>query len=487
MRRFRLLLALGLLTAILGGGQAANAAGFLDMFRKKPPPAAPPPETTTTTTAPVAEVSTPGDSGLTRIRTTIESQAAWAYFTLDGAEIRASKLVSQSGATVTSLGPLIGVSGKGTAVIDFVFKIPSGTAPTVTTCRNYQGALTVTFTRMTDAPTVAARVVNNALFSGAQSGQCEFYQRNSVSRSALIGPVRWPLRQDPRRLVLANYFPWYDATTLTYPVGDQPTGPANTSDLQQVKQMVDMAVEAGLDGFIVEYEGSPAHEQRATYLIEEASRRTGFTTSLQLDLEIIKTRFGALSPEILDAILNVVATRSTAPSQLKMNGNPVVFVFGAHHTNYADWSAALDRLTGATGVRPYVIANNANLFAPGIFDFANLSPDRAALNQNAADWLYQRKLIPGLYDTASPLWVAPVSPGYDESRLGRTRSVVIDRADGQRFVDEWESILTSLPDWVVVTSWNEYYEQSHVMPGADTGTRALDQLKTWTEHFHQYG
>ena len=39
------------------------------------------------------------------------------------------------------------------------------------------------------------------------------------------------------------------------------------------------------------------------------------------------------------------------------------------------------------------------------------------------------------------------------------------------------------PEWVLITSWNEWYETTNVAPGTTTGTRALDQTRTWTRRF----
>jgi hypothetical protein len=80
-----------------------------------------------------------------------------------------------------------------------------------------------------------------------------------------------------------------------------------------------------------------------------------------------------------------------------------------------------------------------------------------------------------------------VTPGYDDRLLGRITSLFIDRRAGARFDESWQASMSTLPEWVLVTSWNEYYEQTHVMPGTTTGTLALDQVATWSGAFHRTG
>jgi len=39
---------------------------------------------------------------------------------------------------------------------------------------------------------------------------------------------------------------------------------------------------------------------------------------------------------------------------------------------------------------------------------------------------------------------------------------VVDRQGGRRYDDTWAAALSGAPDWVVVTSWNEWFEGTSV-------------------------
>ncbi|MEY2570478.1 MAG: hypothetical protein QOE63_828, partial [Acidimicrobiaceae bacterium] len=305
----------------------------------------------------------------------------------------------------------------------------------------------------------------------------------------LIGPVRWPARRDPRPLVLANYYPWYDPSTLTQNFGDQPTGPANTNDPATVAQALDLARGSGIDGFIVEYEATAANDPRIDYVFNAADQRPGFQVALTIDLDLLVRRNnGNLTTQILDDALGAVASHAGHPSQLQVNGQPVVFVYGTHWVTGSQWGAALQRLYTATGVRPYAIPDDASLGTPAqyLYGTNNLS-SMDQLLQWAAGNLLQTQLQPGLDGQSGPLWVAPVSPGYDDTRLGRAQPIKVDRNGGVRYNQEWYATLNTLPDWVIITSWNEYYEQTHIAPGSLSGTQALDQTAAWAASFHQTG
>ena len=447
------------------------------------PAAAPGP---TRRSTPRPPVGIRADTGLTRIRFEIESAAAWTAVTLDQTSIGAVRVVSTSGdMRVTSTGPALSVDGHGTAVIDTVLAITSGAEPVLSMCKNYLGPATVTVIRRTDDPVIVATAVNDGGDPNVPAGSCENARSFPIPRSALIGPVRFPARVDSRPLVLANYYPWYDAQALEHRYGDQPVGPANTDDPADVAAMVDLAANVGIDGFVVEYEGTPAHTPRIDSVYRQADRYEDFSAALTIDLDILASRSGrGLTSSQLDDALDAVADHAGAASQLRVGNRPVAFVYGARKADPSQWQSAIARLSSRRGVVPFIVADDANLGAPGRYEYGNnYAPSDDGLARWSADKLTQFRLNPALDGETGPLWVAPVSPGYDDTRLGRSRSIFVDRAGGQRYASEWRAALSTLPDWVIVTSWNEYFEQTHLMPGSSTGTRALEQTADYAPAF----
>lgn len=512
-RTAALLVALALVgTACQPGGSGGTAAGT--STTTAPPPATtstvPPvpstttaPPTTTTTIAPdpgpLPTTTVPGggggtgelalkDTGLTRLQVDVSSRAAWITLRLNGTTIKLSKVLATSGNTrVTGLGGSdIALWGDGTASIDLVLAVPQGAATYLSLCKNYLGPASITLTRRTEAPTPILSYTATGSDPSAASG-CENYAQAPLDRSSLIGPVRWPARRDPRPLVLANFYPWYDPTTLQTSFGDQPTGPANTNDPAVVQQAVDLARGSGIDGFVIEYEGSPANEPRIRYAYDAADARPGFNAALLIDLDVLSRRSGGLTVQSLDAALQEVAAYAGRSSQLRMGDQPVVFLYGAARVTPVQWNAAVERLRAATGLQPFVIPDDAGLGIPAryLYSTNNVSDDQLAQWSDAE--LTDLQLRPAFDGWSPGLWVAPVSPGYDDTRLGRPSPMVTDREGGARYDRTWQAAVGSLPDWIIISSWNEYYEQTHVAPGTTTGTRALDQTARWAASFDRTG
>ncbi|MBA2280608.1 MAG: hypothetical protein H0W25_05135 [Acidimicrobiia bacterium] len=446
----------------------------------------------TTTAAPPTTV--PGSAngnptGLTRARITIDSQAAWVTLDLRGMTILTSRVFQTFGnARMTSLGGQdIDINGDGRAVFDVVLSVAPGAATGISMCKNYLGPATVTVARLTDGEAGIATFTN----SGSNTtpiGGCENPGSFDIDRSALVGPVRWPARHDPRPLVLANYYPWFESTRLGTNFGDQPVGPADTSNPAQVAEAIALAANSGIDGFIVEFERSPDNEPRIDEAYNAADRQDGFDMAMMLDFDIIGSRSGWITPQILDSMLAVVAQRASHSSQLRVGRDPVVFLYGTARLDPAQWSNALDRLFGATGMRLFVVSDSHRVPSPGIYEYSSsFANTELLLQQWSSGTLLERHARPGLVGATTPLWVAPVSPGYDDTRLDRPNPYLVDRAGGLRYDQSWEAAVGTLPDWIMITSWNEYYEQTHVMPGHTTGMLALEQTAEWAAQFHATG
>ena len=69
-----------------------------------------------------------------------------------------------------------------------------------------------------------------------------------------------------------------------------------------------------------------------------------------------------------------------------------------------------------------------------------------------------------------------VSPGYDDTELGRPAPrPVTPRFAGQTYVSEWTAAMAQQPDWIIISTWNEWHEGSELEPSLELGTTILDE------------
>ncbi len=97
-------------------------------------------------------------------------------------------------------------------------------------------------------------------------------------------------------------------------------------------------------------------------------------------------------------------------------------------------------------------------------------------NSKFARWVADARNTYGTYK----YWVATVMPGYNDIRTGRSDGFAQDRWGGDYYEGSWQAAIASNPDWIVITSFNEWPEGSHIEPSASYGNQYLDLTARWS-------
>src|SRR3989338_4317394 len=86
--------------------------------------------------------------------------------------------------------------------------------------------------------------------------------------------------------------------------------------------------------------------------------------------------------------------------------------------------------------------------------------------------------------TGSPLFV-PVIPQYDDTKVRRNLGFTIHREyHGESLYDlTWRIAQTNQADYILITTWNEFFEGTAIEPSKEYGTKYLEATKKWTDQF----
>lgn len=426
------------------------------------------------------------DTEYTHLRVTLTSTSDWATAQFLGSRVVTLRVVDRSdGAAPKAWSKGISLNGPpgSWAVADLIADVSSTDQPELRLRKGSLGEATATLERITDGPETLATLNNRLDRSPATV-------RQALDPAALVaGGLQVP-EIDGRRLTLAWYYPWFNEETFASGSwSDTPRDPEDTTDPEEVARMVDLAADNGVSGFITSWNGRGRNTERVDYVFAAASARGDFVVAPGIEIAGI-TNHHPVAATAVESGIRAVLERSAWPAYLHHESRPVVVMYGMSRLAPQEWTLIRDRLA-ADGHHPFFVGDTADpaYDLDGVYHYNPNRLDAGALRrfygQRAEDLRIPAQIDPSLRQR---LWAATVSPGFD-TRSSMLGSALLgtgefrDRDGGARYNATWNAALDSAPEWIFVTSWNEWYESTHIAPSDRHGSRALEQTRTWSGEF----
>ncbi len=299
--------------------------------------------------------------------------------------------------------------------------------------------------------------------------------RRKVARKTLLG---------------AHYYPWYRAgkdpehwneNQEFAAVHDFPSaGPYSSGDDGLIRRHLRMAMGAGLDFFVVNwqvtFQGLNPTELEATRRLFKTVTENGYPLSLAI-LVAINTD----DPRVIKAALRTAREEFVpSPAYQRFQNRPVVWYYLSHPFMGYFFQHYRDLVRLNRGCHPIATGGLVyNRFLPRM------------LKGFFSGWCLYSPLQVGPKRTWESIWketyrdfvedggrvrVFTVCPGYDDSRLTSAQRkdlrYRVIRREGTRSYQTMQRTalqLTPPPDLVVVTSFNEFHENTHIEPSREFG------------------
>lgn len=429
---------------------------------------------TTSSTAPAVPAA--------HLRIVLASTSDWTQLRFTTGTVVAQHISATSGSgswTAPGFGlAMTGGNGSATTVTDdLVLSDTSGAASIgFAIQKGYGGSTTAYVVNENGATAGPTQVFSDTVQSTTDWSNAQSF---SVARSTLMGTTTLALpRADSRRLVLADFYPWW--STYTDPtLADTPANPRSTNSLAGVESMTAQAKANGVNGFVVSWDGQNGHGSQFQLALRAAKDKHQVITGYLETAEAASSVSSSQLPSTVLTWLAQLLKYSPNSSFLKASdGVPVVFVYQMGTLTAAQWSSLLAQLKSQYGYSVHLVGDVTDpAYTPyewGIGRYPAVDSGASLTNRSIDDGLAAKS---GAVVGAGPAkaYVATVSPGYDDQALRGVLNPIIDRLGGQRYTDTWNAALTGQPDWVLVTSWNEWWEDTQIEPGLLTGGQALAQ------------
>ncbi len=274
--------------------------------------------------------------------------------------------------------------------------------------------------------------------------------------------------------VLAFYYAWFDQNTWSSgQTVDLPAEPYTSADRGVIDRQVAQAQGAGIDAFVQAWYGpQEANNQTETNfrtLLDVAGGR-GFKAATSFETT---SPFLGSADSVTSALSTLLATHAQHPAYFRYQGKPVIFFWRQQQYSVDQWAAIRSQVD--PNHTTLWLAEGTDLAYQSVFDGHYLfsiawagSPaaEQAKWGGRVHDWSAKNQ--------TNRLWVATAMPGYNDTHLPRANAFAVARRDGAYYRETWQGALDSQPNMLVINSFNEWPEGSHIEPSATYGNLYLD-------------
>ncbi len=278
------------------------------------------------------------------------------------------------------------------------------------------------------------------------------------------------------KLVWAFFYMWYAQSDWSSPwLKDWPSVKYASSAPVVIAQQVDQAQSAGIDGFISSWWGPGSDTDNSLRTLLTIADEKNFKVSLYFET-LAGPDGGALrEEEIYIWLAYAIRTYREYPAYYQVDGKPLIVLWASAVVEQAAWERIFNKLRVegleavylGMGYDPGLLSTFDGLHDYGVFLYSDLAQTDLSMARAVRNYSL-------LEPEARPkIWAATVQPGYDDTLQPTREGLVQERENGDYYRITWEAAIASAPDWIFITSWNEWYEHTHIEPGVTCGDQYL--------------
>ena len=314
-----------------------------------------------------------------------------------------------------------------------------------------------------------------------------------------VTPTRTPTTHPPvtvnyNKPVLAFYYMWYHHSDwCTCHMSDIPKPEYDSSDNATVDRQVEQAASAGITGFIGSWWGPNDNTDKnfVKVLAQSTSleKSTGFHFASSLYMESDAPALNTQA-KMINGLRYVLEHYSANSHFFHWHGKPVLFFWNplGNGRTLSEWAYIRSQVDPHHNMIWSAEGLDMNLL--NVFDGIHLF--------SAGYWGIQHGTMPQVdqgfrnqinaYNQAhhtQKIWAAGVLPGYDDTRVpGRQGTYIVPRNNGATYSTSWRAAMSSKPDWITITTFNEWFEGAMIEPSVHYGNQYLNLTHQFAKQWH---
>ncbi len=241
---------------------------------------------------------------------------------------------------------------------------------------------------------------------------------------------------------------------------------------------IQQAITTGIDAFIVNWWGIDESVTTTPALVNLLDRANYNRFEIGVAVDLYPQDFFQNRDQLERSLTWLYENALTHPAYLHYNGKPIVLFAFQDRFDWRTWRDLRENIDPdhnaiwiAEGLGACCLYNGV---MEGMYAF-----NMAWANGNPDYYIAERNLI---FERGGELYIPTISPGWDEDIIAQLTNrpnptSPRDRADGQFLTSSWNGVLEVESDVILVVSWNEFIENSHIEPSERFGTQSLDVLR----------
>jgi hypothetical protein len=273
--------------------------------------------------------------------------------------------------------------------------------------------------------------------------------------------------------LFAFYYIWFDPSSWDRAKIDYPQlGRYSSDDPRVMRQQIQWAESAGIDGFIVSWKDTAINDRRLRLLMTVAQQMNFKLALIYQGLDFNRDPLPV--SEVAADFRTFSKDYAPDPVFYRIGGKPLTIWSGTWAYTHAQVAQVTNPVRGS------MLVLNTEKSTDGYHRVSDVTDGDAyywssvnpATNQG-----YGAKLsaMSSAVHADGKYWIAPFAPGFDARLVGGSSTV--DRANGQTLRTEYAAALRSSPDMLGLISWNEFSENTYTEPSVKFGTLYLDTIR----------
>lgn len=240
----------------------------------------------------------------------------------------------------------------------------------------------------------------------------------------------------------------------------------SSNDPKIVAQHMNWIQEAGIGVVVITWWGKDSYEDRSLGLFLDEAEKAGVKIAIHLE------PFYKSMEEARDQIVYVSERYGKHPALYRYHGSPLWYVYDSYRFSAAEWARLLskegdlslrDTDADALFIGLWVQENEQDFFKHSGFNgfYTYFASEGFVYGSTTANW----KTLAAFAQDSRLLFIPCVGPGYIDTRIRPWNEQNTEaRLDGEYFEWMYREAAKVSPDFIGITSFNEWHEGTQIEP-----------------------